>query len=343
MTDVDFRYLVESYGMTEENYEILECYYSKYNYLPIQFINFVLDKYIDKTKYKNVDGKEIEYNLAKQLFNALYGMSVTNNIRDEVIFDNELGWDEKSLTNEQITEALQNEKDKPFLSYAYGVWVTAYARNNLLKNVMKLDEYVAYCDTDSIKLLPGYDISIINNYNNFVKRKIKRVSEVLGIDINKFMPEDVNGEKHMLGVFEEDAHYEEFITQGAKKYAFTKYKKLNKIKKDDNVIKLDDEKALVLGITVAGVPKTGAKALKTLNDFKDDFVFKFEYTNKMMLFYCDNQLPIEITDYLGNTSLIDDKAGCCLVPTTYVLGKSIEYANLISENSSKQARYNEEV
>ena len=28
--------------------------------------------------------------------------------------------------------------------------------------------------------------------------------------------------------------------------------------------------------------------------------------------------------------------GCCLVPTTYILGKALEYADLISDNSSKE-------
>ena len=51
-------------------------------------------------------------------------MCVTNNIRDEVIFDNLLGWDEKELTNEKIIAELENEYKRPFLSYAYGIYVT---------------------------------------------------------------------------------------------------------------------------------------------------------------------------------------------------------------------------
>ena len=64
------------------------------------------------------------------------------------------------------------------------------------------------------------------------------------------------------GLFELDAHYEKFITQGAKKYAYYKYKKLSKVKDTDNVISKDNEKALVLEITVAGVPKIRGKSIK---------------------------------------------------------------------------------
>lgn len=81
--------------------------------------------------------------------------------------------------------------------------------------------------------------------------------------------------------------------------------------------------------------------MKSLNDFKDDFVFEYKYTNKNLLMYCENQEKIEMTDYQGNTLEINDKSGCCLVPTTYVLGKALEYADLISDNSSKRAIYKE--
>ena len=224
LTDIDFRFILDTHKDIYEDkpveYEILECYYSSYNYLPKQFIEFVLQKYIDKTKYKNVDGKEVEYSIAKALFNSLYGMSVTNNIRDEVVFYNDeekinhdnKTWDEIKLTNEEIIDKLNDEKKASFLSFAYGVWVTAYARNNLLRNVIKLDDYVIYCDTDSMKLAEGYDKTVIEDYNKFVQEKIKYVSEQLQIDIDKYKPKDVDGIEHMLGLFDLDAHYEVFKT-----------------------------------------------------------------------------------------------------------------------------------
>lgn len=338
ITDIDFYFILQSYNC---QYEIEEIYYSKYDFLPKQFIEFVLEKYVNKTEFKNVEGKEVEYMKEKNKFNSLYGMSVTNMIRDEVIFDNKEGWFEKPLTNTEIISALQNEKKKGFLSFAYGVWVTAYARSNLLKNVIKLDEYVIYCDTDSMKLKQGYNKNVIEEYNNFVHKKIDYVSKILEIPIEKFSPKDVFGERHILGVFDSDGNYNEFITQGAKKYAITKWIKKEKIKDNMNIIKIENEKALVLEITVAGVPKQGAKALKDLSEFKDNFVFNFKDTNKNLVIYCENQKEFCLTDYQCKCYNVNDESGCCIVPTTYVLGKALEYANLISENSSKRARYKE--
>ena len=324
LTDIDFNFILDTYDC---EYEIIESYKSLYNYLPKQFIDFILEKYVKKTEYKDVEGKEIEYNLEKQKFNSLYGMSVTNMIKDTVIYDNINGWQEVPLINEEIEDMLNKEKKKSFLSFAYGVWVTAHARNNLLRNVIKLDEFVIYCDTDSMKLAPGYNKDIILKYNDIVKRKVDFVSKLLGIDLYKYSPKDVKGRNHLLGLFEMDAHYIEFITQGAKKYA----------------VKIFDEKENTekIKITVAGVPKGGAIQLKDLNDFRDDFVFDYKYTNKLIIFYNDEQEPFDLIDEYGIKYTITDKTGCCLVPTTYTLGKSLEYANLITDISSKRARYKE--
>lgn len=339
LTDIDFYFLLDTYKY--DSYEIKESYYSVYDYLPKQFIEFVLEKYVNKTKYKNVEGMEVEYAKEKNKFNALYGMSVTNMIRDEVIYDNELDWSERELDNAEIIEKLNEEKKKAFLSFAYGVWVTAFARSNLLKNVIQLDEYVVYCDTDSMKLKEGYNKKVIEDYNKFVINKLKYVSKLLDIPYEKFSPKDSKGEKHILGVFDNDGKYDEFITQGAKKYAYTKWIDKEKIKEDTNVQEIKGNKAKVLEITVAGVPKSGALGLKNLSDFKDNFVFDFKYTNKNLLIYCENQENCNIIDYQGNEYTVKDKTGCCIVPTTYVLGKALDYADLISDNSSKRAKYKE--
>lgn len=319
LTDIDFYFILDSY---ECEYEILESWWSLYNYLPKKFIEFVLDKYVAKTKYKNVEGKELDYQKEKGKFNALYGMSVTNTIRDNVVYKDEIEtWFEEELTNEEIEEKLQKEKKKAFLSFSYGVWVTAYARDNLLRRVLELDPFVVYCDTDSIKLIEGYNKEVFTKYNKSVEDKIKFVSHVLNIPIEKYAPEDYKGVKHLLGIFEHEGMYDEFITQGAKKYAV----------KENGKIK----------ITVAGVPKSGAKALKSLEDFRDDFVFSFEDTGKNLLIYVDEQKEFELVDYLGNKEVVKDKSGCSLIPTTYVLGKALDYANLINDSSSKRARYKE--
>ncbi|MEE0137738.1 DNA polymerase [Fusobacterium ulcerans] len=320
LTDIDFYFYLDTYDC---EYEILECYYSSMSYLPKTLIEFILDKYVGKTELKGVEGREMEYGRIKGMYNSIYGMSVTNNIRDDVIYDDSSGiWSEVPLTNEDIIEKLKSEKKKSFLSFAYGVWVTAYARDNLLRRVIANDDYVVYCDTDSCKLVDGYDKNVFLDYNKQVSDRIAFVCRVLKLDSNKYAPSDIKGNKHMMGLFEKECNYEEFITQGAKKYAY----------------KIDGK----IHITVAGIPKKGSSALKSLDDFRDDFVFSYKDTNKNLVMYTEEQSPIEVLDYLGLKYLVTDKSGCCILPNTYKLSKSLDYANLISDDSSKRARYKEE-
>lgn len=117
--------------------------------------------------------------------------------------------------------------------------------------------------------------------------------------------------------------YKEFITQGAKKYAYKTF--------DDKI-----------HITVSGVPKSGAKALKgDLNNFKDDLVFNYEDTGKNLLIYNDFQSNNIITDYQGNIEECSDLTGSCIVPTTYILSKSMDFRIALDEMSSKRAIYKE--
>ena len=350
LTDIDFKFILKSYSGT---YQILESYSTYYRYLPQQYINFILDKYETKTKLKNVDGKEIEYALSKNMFNSLYGMTVTNTIRDNVIYDNINGWSTEPLSNIDILMKLQEEKAKGFLSFSYGVWVTAYARRNLLENVLLLDDYVIYCDTDSVKLASGYDEKIIENNNNSVIEKLKKVSNETGVDFKRFSPKDVKGNEHLLGVFEkeytskdEKEHtYKEFKTLGAKKYAYRTMKYYKKIyfkipdKKGKYYFKFLTDK---IKITVSGVPKKGAAALKNdLDNFTDNLVFKYEDTGKNILLYNDFQEPIEVQDYLGGCKKITDKSGSCILPTTYVLKNSVDMMMLEIPETSQRAIYKE--
>ena len=324
LTDIDLKFILDTY--TYDSYEIIDSYYSMYNYLPIDYVNFILDKYVLKTKLKNVEGKEIEYNREKQAFNALYGMTVTNTIRAEVEFANFDEWIEKPLTNGEITEKLHQQKKRGFLNFAWGVWCTAYARDNLLRRVIELDEYACYMDTDSIKLVQGYNKSVFEKYNQSVEDNIRNVCKERGLEFDRYAPSDIKGNPHLLGVFEcetgkgRSVTYDQFITQGAKKYAYS----------------VDGE----IHVTVSGVPKSGgAECLTDLNEFRDDLIFDFEHTNKLTLAYNDNQHPVEITDYLGNTYTVNDKSGICMLPTTYKLGKALDYAELIGDNSTERAKF----
>lgn len=322
INEIDLKIIQEFYSFDE--YNILEIYYANKSYLPYELLDFILDKYHNKTAYKNVSGKEYLYSIEKSKFNSLYGMCVTNNIKDNIEFNNEGLWTTKKISNYDILDKLSVERKKGFLSFAYGVWVTSYSRYNLLSNVRLLDEYVIYCDTDSMKLTDGYDINVIYNYNKSVNDKIKQVANFYKIDIKRFEPVDCKGIRHKIGLFDNDGEYKYFKTLGAKKYCYI------------------DKATEELHITVAGVPKVGVSALKNdINNFNDNLFFKSSDTGKKQIFYNDEQPTLKVIDYLGNVDIITEKKGICLMPCSYTLSKSLVYAPKLSDISSKRKKYKE--
>lgn len=48
-------------------------------------------------------------------------------------------------------------KMSPFLPYAVGVWVTAYARQDLKSFMWIVGRDFVYCDTDSVKFIGKHD------------------------------------------------------------------------------------------------------------------------------------------------------------------------------------------
>lgn len=305
-TDVDIKLYMDCYDF---DYQIDEIYYSTYEYLPIELIQFLLQLYGEKTILK---GSGAEYSIKKGQFNSMYGMCVTNNIRDKVDFDNGV-WTENALSNDEIIEMLQKERKKAFLSFAWGVWITAYSRDTLCRQIMNYDDQTVYCDTDSIKLKEGYDPVYIDNYNKSVHALIENISSKRNIDIDLFYPKDKKGKAHCLGLFENEGTYKQFVTLGAKKYCYT-----------------DD---IGLHITVSGVPKkTGASCLTDISEFKKGFVFHNEKTGKLAACYNDDMKEHFLTDYLGNCCKIDSRSGVTFIGSDYTLGITIEYDELISSN-----------
>ena len=322
INEIDLKIIQEFYSFVD--YNILEIYYANKSYLPYELLDFILDKYHNKTAYKNVSGKEYLYSIEKSKFNSLYGMCVTNNIKDNIEFNNEGLWTTKKISNYDILDKLSAERKKGFLSFAYGVWVTSYSRYNLLSNVRLLDEYTLYCDTDSIKLTEGYDINVIYNYNKQVDDKIKQVANFYNIDIKRFEPVDCKGIPHKIGLFDNDGEYEYFKTLGAKKYCYI------------------DKATKKLHITVAGVPKKGVTALKNnINNFNDNLFFNACDTGKKQIFYNDEQPILKVIDYLGNADIVREKKGICLMPCSYTLSKSLVYAPKLSDISSNRKKYEE--
>src|SRR5699024_4604534 len=125
ITDIDFKIIEQVYSWDKIAVANVKKFYR--DYLPKDMIKAIIDLYQDKTELKDVEGKEVEYMLSKGMLNSVYGMSVTDIIKDNHTYNNDDFWElEQVDVQEEIDK--HNKSKNRFLYYAWGVWVTAYAR-----------------------------------------------------------------------------------------------------------------------------------------------------------------------------------------------------------------------
>ena len=315
ITNVDYTVIEKTYdwdSMTIYNFRI----YNR-GYLPSNFVKSILKLYSDKTTLKGVEGKEVEYLVSKGMLNACYGMTVTDIVRDEIIYSDE--WDTEKADIESVIEHYNKSRNR-FLFYPWGVWVTAYARRNLWDGILAFGDDYIYSDTDSIKCLNiEKHFDYINEYNNNVKRKLQFAANYHKIDFELFQPKTIKEIKKLIGVWDwetENNKYTRFKTLGAKRYMIEQDGKIN--------------------ITVAGVNKKTAVPylVKTYGDkifdaFTNDLTIPKEYTGKMTHTYIDEKRTGTITDYLGNTNTYDEYSCVHLENAEYSLSLSRAYIDFL--------------
>ena len=314
VTDVDYNIIKNNYEW--DKVEVLEAYSSIKRYLPKDLIEYILTLYTNKTRYKDVDGMEEIYMQSKQYINSCFGMMVTAILQAEIIYHEDGTWSINKLTREQVEErfgALRREslsERRYFLSYSWGIYVTAYARESLWKCIDRcgnLGYDVIYVDTDSIFALGKHDWSW---YNKEVTEELRQACDKLGIDFELTRPKSPKGEVKPLGIFEEETPCSEFITLGAKRYC-------ERRKGEDK-----------LRMTVSGINKDAVKVLKNnIHNFKDGVNFDKDAdgVNKRLCSYVLDMPTIKYHDgYVSHY-----KNGINLRNNGYKLTMTNEYKALI--------------
>lgn len=291
VTNVDFEMIQKTYHF---EYEIIEFYQLfGVDYLPQCFIDTIKEIGKKKQNLKDIlkqyeeGSKEylelsIEYMLAKNDFNSIYGMMVEKLIKPIYEIDENFLWHEKKGNYEAKKHIKRN--------FLFGVFITAYARKNLLTAILENCPYTfVYADTDSIKFI---------GTNSF-------------IDTNKILPSfmDDTPELSSLGRFDYEGTYDEFKTLGAKKYCYKKNGKYF--------------------VVVAGLPKTTEYKIYSLADFKCGRTYNNcklgkTYLTQSSYFDLDEENEVEMS---GNVEVaqwltekgIETKGGVGLYPTSYKL------------------------
>lgn len=96
MTNYDYQIFINQYDYDENNVRVEDFYYSYKGFLPKEFTDTVLEFFTLKSQLKGKEGKEYEYMKSKNKLNSLYGMIVTDIIRQENLFNDQWEKGEKS-------------------------------------------------------------------------------------------------------------------------------------------------------------------------------------------------------------------------------------------------------
>ena len=364
MTDIDFRIMKQCYSW--ERVEIANCYKFYMEYLPKAILLSILELYGNKTTLKGVEGKEVEYLLSKGMLNSVYGMCVTDIVRNTIEYNN--GWNIEKFTPETMQEQIDkyNDSKNRFLYYAWGVWVTAYARKNLWTGILNIGIDYIYSDTDSIKLLNYYKHKpFIEWYNKDIENKLKKMCDFRKIDFDLMKPKTIKGVEKLIGVWDYEGIYKNFKTLGAKRYLVCENGKLHLtvagLSKQNGVEKLigvwdegNYKKIKTLGakrylaykngklhLTVAGLSKqNGVDYMLKICDNNIDKVFEIfndnlyipeTETGKNTHTYIDEEMTATITDYQGNTAEITSLSSVHLSPCEFTLSISKQYSKFLQD------------
>lgn len=302
ITDIDYGIMKAEYKW--EDFQIIECYESRYGQLPEQLKDIFRRYYIDKTELKGITEQELFYNLQKALLNSGYGMMVQSPVKQSLIFtesDEEVFKVDENVSRETL---LTEYNRTAFLPFQWGVWVTAWARYRLKEGINIVGDRYLYDDTDSVKYVKVLGDDIDNKFAEYNKKRIENSTR------NNAFATDTKGNVHYMGVFEYEKTYTEFSTLGAKKYVY---------REEDGT----------LHTTIAGVNKKYApdelEEHGGITSFKAGFTFSKAGGTESLY----NDVPYGDYTIDGHTIYIGQNI--VIKPSTYTVGITDGYRRILAD------------
>lgn len=319
LTDVDFRLFLEFYSYSAIKFVSIMA--SDYGDMPPYMI-----RSIEKTHRKKLEiqrrnniiklsrpltlAEQLEYTHAKTGVSRIYGILVQDPVRD--IYE----WNPEINDIQKNGEQKNKSQFQPVL-YQWGVWVVAWARYEILRLLLKLsgtgknfdDLKTLYSDTDSLYFkFSESDIEIVKSYNDMITAKITKVAKKYRLN-----PESLTG----IGTLK-ITYYQKFKTTGIKQYCYIQddvfdYRCAGLTRPDyqydDNNNQLFNEDGTPVnnGMTFfdnfASNDERMAAFCREMSIPASDAHVKRNYYNDEPL-----KEPIEVTDYLGNTTTVQPKS-----------------------------------
>lgn len=295
ITDIDLKIILLEYDF--EDLIPIDVYHARYGYIPQPLVDLNISYYRSKTKLKDVEGEEIFYMKSKNKLNSIYGMMAQDPVKQEIDF---LAMEGFIIRDDDIGELLEKSNKRAFLAYQWGVWTTAHARWRLEEGIQISGDYYVYSDTDSVKYIDNPDVTA--RWEEYNKARIEDSKR------SGAYATDPKGNTHYMGVYEDEGLYSQFITMGAKKYAYMKKGKLS--------------------VTIAGVnKKKGGEEMADIRNFVEGFIFVKAGGTEAVY----NDYP-DISSFEVEGRTIPITSNVVLRDSTYTLGITEDYKRLLFES-----------
>lgn len=302
--EIDILNILDFYDF--DNIEIREIYVSKKQYLPKELVSILLKLFQMKTSLKGIEEEVENYMRSKSRISGVYGTCVFNILDSGIYFDNEC--DTKFIKEEKDFSDFKKYCNNPkqYLWYSIGVWVTSYAKRQILEPIKKLSENALYSDTDSVKY-QGYSRykKMWSHLDAKYKTQFYDAMRYHNFKKEQYEFYDKNGKQYFMGVFEKEPTYKRFKALGSKRY----------------LVEYENGK---MSSTVAGAPKDLVNHLGKTNDEKfKNFSNYFTLKNcKLCHTYTEEDTYRIITDYEGKSDIVHIKSGVCLMPADFSMNWS---------------------
>ena len=270
-----------------DKFSIGKMYIFERGYLPTELIDVILNLYETKTKLKGIcEGDpdlELEYALAKENLNSVYGMMVTDILK---MYDS--------------LEEYNNSFNR-FLYYPWGVWTTAISRKALFAGINATGSDFVYCDTDCIKILnKNVHLSYLSKYNKYITKKLDDAMTYHGFDKNRTRPFNSKGEVKQIGIWDYECTYDRFKALRGKMY----------------INCIDDKYEL----TVSGLQKDAIQYFDKCKDPIDAFDYGLTIKNiKTSHTYIDEKTSGYVTDYQGNKAKYEELGSIYIRKVDYTI------------------------
>lgn len=313
ITEQDFDTICKVYDFDAVSI-IGDIYVSKKQPLPTAYIQYIVKLYQHKTALKGVEGEEYNYAISKADLNSLYGVTVTNPLRDKYEYNGDVLIATPTDNVKELNKAYAQSKH-PLGIYQWGVYVAAYARKNLMNMILNLEpKDFVYSDTDSIKCKNGQKYQkMIDEYNTQINAKITNRLQSLNLP-SQFVTK--RGEEKYLGTFEMEYIANKFKCLRSKTYIYTCDDKLHA------TVAGCSKKAIVKYLT----SKTNGDINKVTEYFDYGLYINPNDTNKLSSKYIDNYTSDTIDGVQVNSL-----SSLVLLPCDFTIKQDIDYNLLFGE------------